>query len=145
LIDGRLDVQLGQAFSTGGATDSEQLKDVTGYVDRSLYGYVGLDFFGEIHATVLKDLFELPATPLQAFLLGESKQALYLVNDLSLLVNLHLVSKDWHFWGERQTRMSFSVRNLLGTTYDYPGFQPYYRFDVPGMPRRFLLSMTQEF
>jgi hypothetical protein len=41
--------------------------------------------------------------------------------------------------------VALSVRNLLGTRYDFPGIQPYYRYDVPGLPRTLMATISQEF
>ena len=32
---------------------------------------------------------------------------------------------------------------LLDSQFDYPGFQPYYRVDIPGEPRRFVVMFEQ--
>jgi iron complex outermembrane receptor protein len=61
----------------------------------------------------------------------------YFVMDLNIV-------KYFRLWDEKSTRIMFSVKNILNTRYDYPGFQPYYRIDIPGQPRIIMLSLSQE-
>jgi iron complex outermembrane receptor protein len=43
------------------------------------------------------------------------------------------------------TRISFSIRNLFNTEYDYPGFNSFARVDTPGQRRYFILTIKQSF
>jgi iron complex outermembrane receptor protein len=61
------------------------------------------------------------------------------------LVDLYASSERLAPWGGRETRIGLGVYNLLDTAYEYPGFQPYYRIDIPGQPRRVLLTLSQQF
>jgi len=61
------------------------------------------------------------------------------------LIDLHLTTHNWKVFGEKETCLGLNVQNLLNTRYDFPGFQPYYRYDIPGIPRTILLTLTQEF
>jgi len=61
------------------------------------------------------------------------------------LLDLNLVTSGWRPWGDKETRLQLAVRNLLGASYDFPGFQPYYRYDLPGLPRIIIVSLSQEF
>lgn len=61
------------------------------------------------------------------------------------LLHLNLVTREWKPLGDKETRLALSLRNLLDARYDFPGFQPYYRYDVPGLPRILLLSLSQDF
>ncbi len=65
--------------------------------------------------------------------------------DPYLLFNMSIVSRNWNFWGARETRVAFQIKNILDTRYDYPGYQPFYRYDVPGLPRVFWFNVSQEF
>ena len=60
------------------------------------------------------------------------------------LLHLDVVTTRWMLWEDRETKLSFGVHNLLDRRYDYPGYQPYYRYDVPGQPRLWLLRLQQE-
>ena len=58
-------------------------------------------------------------------------------------VDLVLGTTDFEFIRFKPSRISFVVKNLLDAEFNYPGFQPYYRVDVPGEPRRFVLTFEQ--
>jgi outer membrane receptor for ferrienterochelin and colicins len=61
------------------------------------------------------------------------------------LINFNLTTHRWKLWADKETRLQLGVRNLLDTRYDFPGFQPYYRYDVPGLPRTMTLTLAQDF
>ncbi len=62
-----------------------------------------------------------------------------------VLLDLGITSEGWRLFGRQETKVSLFVKNLLGTTYDFPGFQPYYRYDLPGLPRTIVLAVSQQF
>lgn len=41
------------------------------------------------------------------------------------------------------TQFWFSIKNLLNSRYEFPGFQPYYGVDIPGVPRVIAIGFTQ--
>ena len=43
----------------------------------------------------------------------------------------------------KPSRITLVVKNLMDSQFDYPGFQPYYRVDIPGEPRRFVVMFEQ--
>jgi len=61
------------------------------------------------------------------------------------LVNFNLTTQHWKLWSDKETRLQLSIHNLLDTRYDFPGFQPYYRYDLPGLPRTLTLTLVQDF
>ncbi len=62
-----------------------------------------------------------------------------------LLLHLSLTTRGLELLGERESRFGLGARNVLNTQYALPGFQPYYRTDLPGEPRSVYLTIEQSF
>ena len=58
-------------------------------------------------------------------------------------VDLVLGTTDFEMVRLKPSRITLVVKNLLDSQFDYPGFQPYYRVDIPGEPRRFVVMFEQ--
>ena len=56
LFNERVGLDLGMRYASGGVTDTERLKDISGQLDRSKYGYTGLDYYGNLRITALEDV-----------------------------------------------------------------------------------------
>ena len=60
--------------------------------------------------------------------------------------DVNVVSEPLNLFGdEAETVLSLSVRNLLDTKYEYPGFNKHYGVDLPGEPRAVFLGVKQNF
>ena len=60
--------------------------------------------------------------------------------------DVNVVSEPLNIWGDgAETVLSLSVRNLLDTKYEYPGFNKHYGVDLPGEPRAVFLGVKQNF
>ena len=60
------------------------------------------------------------------------------------LINLTIGTEGLKLFGDYETRMLVSVKNLADEKFEYPGFQPYYRVDLPGQPRTVFFNVVQD-
>lgn len=58
-------------------------------------------------------------------------------------MDLVIGTTDFEMVRLKPSRVTLVIKNLLDSQFDYPGFQPYYRVDIPGEPRRFILMFEQ--
>ena len=58
-------------------------------------------------------------------------------------IDLVIGSTDFEMVRLKPSRVTLVIKNLMDSQFDYPGFQPYYRVDIPGEPRRFVLTFEQ--
>ena len=58
-------------------------------------------------------------------------------------VDVLLGTTDFEMVRFKPSRVTLVIKNVLDSQFDYPGFQPYYRVDIPGEPRRFVLTFEQ--
>jgi outer membrane receptor for ferrienterochelin and colicins len=61
-----------------------------------------------------------------------------------LLADLDITTAKWRLTGWLEARFALSIRNLFDTRFDYPSFQAYHRYDIPGEPREVLFSIALE-
>jgi outer membrane receptor protein involved in Fe transport len=73
---------------------------------------------------------------------ADSEENKYTLSPYTLL-HLNVASHEFKLFGDKLTTVTFSLRNLLNTGYQFSGFQPFYGIDIPGEPRLFLLSIRQ--
>jgi iron complex outermembrane receptor protein len=61
------------------------------------------------------------------------------------IFDLNFTAHDLLRISENKSHLTLSVKNLLDTKYNFPGYQPYYQIDIPGMRRRIILSTHHQF